>query len=204
MLPRFSPFLAFLLLATGYAAGCRPRSEDPLLSKGTPDDPVFTPTSIANTSYIAAKITAGLDPNLYNDSPTNQDSLLHYAVRHNAEATVAMLLDRGADIEIRSQGANKTPLFFAAFGHPAIVKLLISRGADIQAVDLLGNNALREAIAAGEADIVKSLLDAGADPLHHNTDGISMLDLAEKHGTAKIKSLMRDAADRRKPSASSS
>ncbi|RFU27471.1 hypothetical protein B7463_g8880, partial [Scytalidium lignicola] len=69
-------------------------------------------------------------------------SLQAAAFAGNAEV-VRMLLDNGANINVRDEH-GQTPLHRAAYqGHTAIVELLLSKGADINEADQQGRTALR-------------------------------------------------------------
>jgi ankyrin repeat protein len=58
---------------------------------------------------------------------------LHYAAASGDVAEITRLLDAGADIEARADGAF-TPLHWAAFGgQPATITTLLDRGADAKA-----------------------------------------------------------------------
>lgn len=62
---------------------------------------------------------------------TGRRTALHFAVNRDSTAVVALLLERGADPNIRDEGDNAMPLHFAAeHGAMEIVRLLIEHGAD--------------------------------------------------------------------------
>ena len=102
---------------------------------------------------------------------------LHSAVANSRDpAIIALLLDRGADIEAEyrhplSGGSplstdGRTALHLAAQfnGEPAVVELLLDRGADIEARDRRGQTALHLAAEFnGEPAVIALLLDRGAD-----------------------------------------
>ena len=105
-----------------------------------------------------------------------------------------MLLAADANVDARSSGLDKTPLFQAAFENRIeIAQLLLDHGADVNAVDALGRNALREAILAKHTEMVELLLQAGCNPRQKDTDGNTMADIAEKYGTAEVKARFVDA-----------
>ena len=72
------------------------------------------------------------DPGLINEpGGPGVRTALHQAVFGNQEAAVRLLLERGADPNIRCEGDNATPLHFAAEKqHFPIIRLLIEHGAD--------------------------------------------------------------------------
>jgi ankyrin repeat protein len=62
---------------------------------------------------------------------TGRRTALHFAVNRDSTAVVALLLQRGADPNIRDEGDNAMPLHFAAeHGAMDIVRLLVEHGAD--------------------------------------------------------------------------
>ena len=71
-------------------------------------------------------------------------SALHLSVlRDDAEIT-NLLLDEGAEIEIKSRdGFDSTPLIWAAYwGLPEMVELLVESGTDIKTVDAFGTSVI--------------------------------------------------------------
>ena len=88
---------------------------------------------------------------------------LMYAVLYGDEADVKMLLDKGADPNIRND-ANASALMWAA-GDPPKATLLVAHGADVNARSDAGRTPL--VIAAGMprgVEVVKLLLEHHADP----------------------------------------
>jgi ankyrin repeat protein len=74
----------------------------------------------------------------------------------------ALLLDRGAGMEIRDRETGATPLFqAAAWGRKTVVDLLVKRGADVNAKNLLGVSPLAAAGKNGYVDIARVLRERG-------------------------------------------
>jgi ankyrin repeat protein len=92
---------------------------------------------------------------------------LYLAIRRKSEAVIELLLNNGADPNVRPQDSF-TPLHAAAeWGNEKIVKMLIDRGADIHAFYQTGcydcgYTALHIAAEQGHQNIVCLLLDNGA------------------------------------------
>ncbi|KAM9873437.1 Ankyrin repeat domain-containing protein 50-like protein 3 [Verticillium dahliae] len=77
---------------------------------------------------------------------------------------VNLLLEKGADVEAKDSGYNRTPLSWAAEkGRDAVVKLLLEKGADVEAKDSGYRTPLSRAAGNGRAAVVKLLLEKGAD-----------------------------------------
>jgi ankyrin repeat protein len=90
-----------------------------------------------------------------------------------------MLLDAGADIEIRNNW-DWRPLMIAAWkSQPRTVALLLDRGAEINARDIGGRSALMKAATRGSVESVKVLLARGADPSFRDKKGRSAENLTK-------------------------
>jgi Ankyrin repeats (3 copies)/MYND finger len=91
-----------------------------------------------------------------------QQTPLHMAAKYAADSVVQLLLERGADADVRDCNGN-TPLMMAQ--SLAVVKLLLAAGADAIAANNIGDTALhRQAYRGACAGTVCLLLKAGADP----------------------------------------
>ena len=109
---------------------------------------------------------------------------------------VALLLNKGADVNATMPGNGKTPLYYAIFtGRPAIVKQLLDHGAFVNQVMNKGKNqgmtSLHHA-AKSNTDpvrITQMLLDRGADIFARNKAGQTPEDIAE----AGVENLSTDA-----------
>jgi ankyrin repeat protein len=78
-------------------------------------------------------------------------------------AAVALLLDRGADINARDNDTLATPLHHAAsWGRTEVLKLLIDRGADLNLKNKAGQTPLRSAVANEQKETAQLLRQRGA------------------------------------------
>ncbi len=120
---------------------------------------------------------------------------LHKAAQNGHLAIVRLLLDRGADPDIRDEGDNATPMHFAAeSGHLDIVKLLVERGADVNGFgdvhgwDIIGWATLHHHT---HIDVANYLLANGA---HHNI--FSAVATGDIDAIRKLAPIRRDVIDK--------
>lgn len=124
---------------------------------------------------------------------------LCWAAEHGHEPLVRLLLEKGADIEIRykpcvSTSYCSTPLQYAVcFGHEAIVELLLLKGAKIETTKLDPFSPFFIAARAGHDKVMKLLLEqrAGVDLLLSDPYGPMVLEeLVKKGNEAAIRMLL--------------
>jgi ankyrin repeat protein len=107
-----------------------------------------------------------VDINFKDDNPEYSTPALILAAKMGLYNTLKVLLDNGADINIRGNIEN-TALMSAAFcNHHNIVLLLIQRGADINAVDDGGINAIDYAMMENNENCLSAaiLFENGLNP----------------------------------------
>eukprot|EP01094_Clydonella_sp_ATCC50884_P023185 TRINITY_DN5496_c0_g1_i1.p1 TRINITY_DN5496_c0_g1~~TRINITY_DN5496_c0_g1_i1.p1 ORF type:complete len:698 (+),score=150.84 TRINITY_DN5496_c0_g1_i1:401-2494(+) len=129
----------------------------------------------------------------------SQTSVLHYLVRYPFSekllVVLNLLIDLGADVDVREVG-GETPVHQACFrGSAETVKFLAERGAGLSNVDKVGETPLHLAARAGKKDVVEVLLKYDADPFVCGPNGTpkdvaflsnqqEVIDLLEEHETA--------------------
>ena len=119
------------------------------------------------------------------------DYLLLSATESGLTSIVNILLDAGADKEVKDE-YGRTPLDVAAWeGHTDIVKLLLDAGADKEVKGRLGSTPLYLAAWNGRTGIVKLLLDAGADKEVKDIFGNTPLHDAARRGHTDIVELLK-------------
>jgi ankyrin repeat protein len=141
--------------------------------------PLLEAAQNADAKEVKALLANGADPKTLNealllvshseplvvgDSAANDPSLPF-------AATARLLLEKGANIEVRDKNYGATPLLLAArYGETAVVKLLLEKGAKIEAKDPYGGTALMAAAcecpsidSPDTSRSVRLLLESGAD-----------------------------------------
>lgn len=171
-----SPATIEAALAAGAGPATAP-ARDPLswlVMRGEPD---AVATLLAQSKGIAEK---------------RSESLLA-AVNARRAPIVRMLLDRGADTEVRD-AAGRTPLMLAAAaGQADIAGLLLSHLARMEPTDELGRTALWYASAAGAGEIVDALLRQKSVLDTPDTAGFAPLSVAVARGHAVVVQSLLDA-----------
>ena len=91
-------------------------------------------------------------------------ALLRAAVESDAPRTVSLLLERGADVNVKDEHFLSSLLHLAA-GHDSheVVPLLIAHGVDADVRDLHGRTPLHDAAESGAREAALALIGQGAD-----------------------------------------
>lgn len=92
-----------------------------------------------------------------------------------------LLLEKGADINLKDEHGWTALLWASWTGFPEIVSILLEKGSDVNTVDAQGHTPLTTASLRGNDKVVNILLEKGADPDHKNNAGKNALDLAKEY-----------------------
>ena len=97
-----------------------------------------------------------------------------------------ILIDQGADVNLRKKRDDETPLTYASmYGHLEIVKMLLNAGADVNMQGGCGRTPIMYAASHGNEpkykEIIKLLLQKGADPnIRNQADDNALLEILWK------------------------
>lgn len=112
-------------------------------------------------------------------------SALHSAVIRGYETPVKLLLENGANPEIRNN-RSFTPLMFAAHsGNSTMTRLLIEGGANIESM-CESSTALHHAAAMGHIDVVNILVEMGCNTGTVENDGMDAVQIAAFFGQDEV------------------
>jgi ankyrin repeat protein len=114
---------------------------------------------------------------------------LHLAVFGEQANAARLLIDQGADVNVRSKGsiAQVPPLGTAAFvGSTSLAALLLDAGADVNGEGEEGFTALHAAAQSGNEGLARLLLERGADPGASTADGKRPVDLAGEESIRRL------------------
>lgn len=134
-------------------------------------------------------------PVLNTRDPSTGETALHISVKAHADNWVGVLLNRGANTEIKDRDGN-TPLHVAALvGDTTALSYLVAMKARVNATNGSGETPLTLAVHRRNIDVVRMLIEAGADPRIPDTiAGKSALDYAKQDTRlAAIQKVMEDA-----------
>ena len=117
----------------------------------------------------AAELGFSVDLNQRVREMTNRGTL-HVSAAGGHLDLVKLLLNAGAEIELKDEDSS-TPLHIAAmFGRPEVARTLISAGADIHAQDFSGGTPLH---VSDTPEITELLINAGADVNARDREGVT-------------------------------
>ncbi len=128
----------------------------------TPTMPLHTAISKQNAAQVRVHINHGTNINgefIPAGYPFAGTGTLHHAVLVNNREIARMLLDAGANVEMKSfDGSLSTPLIWAAYwGISDMVEFLVEYGADIAGTDAFGTTPL-------QAASIENVFVQGKDP----------------------------------------
>jgi ankyrin len=125
-----------------------------------------------------------------------------YAAACGGDAELArLLLDRGADPDVKAAD-GQAPLHAAAYhGDADVAELLLAHGAEVDCRDAAGWAPLHRAAAVTDIDLARTLLDYGADPNAIGFAGVTPLYVAveRRGGTHMAELLLERGADAQAP-----
>ena len=113
---------------------------------------------------------------------------LHCAAISGHVATLRLLLDRGALIDMPDRIGYTALRMAAEEGHKDSVQVLLEKGADVDRQHPDGTTALNLAARKGFQGIVKLLLEKGADVNRQDCDGKTALSVAAQSGYEDVDS----------------
>ncbi len=152
---------------------------------------VFDASAAGDERRVRELLDAG--PSLIRAHASDGWTPLHLAAHFRHERVVELLLERGADVHLRSRNSHaNTPLHAALAGGAGapLVRRLIDAGVAVDARQGGGYTGLHEAAGIGSEENVRLLLEAGADAEAQTDEGKTPAALATENGHAAIALLL--------------
>jgi len=148
----------------GVGAGCTPSLHD-VIGRG----------DLARAEAMLEKW-----PELVHDENELGKQPLHYAVYYKQEDALAMLRDKGADLNAADK-TGMTAMHVAAMMGRREILWLLEQGADWKQTDIFGDRPSHTAAMYNQARVLTALHEAGDSLTEPNNEGLTPLDLARKH-----------------------
>jgi ankyrin repeat protein len=108
------------------------------------------------------------------------------AAQYGDEATVRLLVERGAQLQSCSLYGGTPPLLASANSHDNGLQFLLDNGCGIHVCDRYGDTALSLAAEAGFESTVRLLLNRGANCNLGNDEGITSLGAVHRELSTEI------------------
>jgi ankyrin repeat protein len=112
------------------------------------------------------------------------------------EATIKLLLEKGADVKGQNVWGCNALLEAAPHGAPQIIKLLLERGVSLDVQDYLGQTALMRAATKNRVEVIKLLADKGANLNLKDVKGKTALAIAKAAGSMEAYALLKSLGAR--------
>lgn len=125
------------------------------------------------------------------DIPDNKNlTVLQRAILHHNNATVRLLLENEANVNLRNAAGNTALINTCIEGENEIVEVLLSHGADTELRSRHNQTALMKACAQGSTTVVQLLLQYGAQTHPRDRWGGDALAVAKRMGHPDIVQLL--------------
>lgn len=141
--------------------------------------------SLAYANSRLEVVTLLLKRNAAIDEKLGRAMLLKEAESGNIQM-LALLLDKGLDVNTRNQSGTSPLLLAANQGHDKTTKFLLDKGADVNTADANGVTSLLAAASGGHFTVVKILVENGASMELQDNQGTTALEAASAKGHNRI------------------
>jgi ankyrin repeat protein len=161
-----------------------------LIEHGAEPD-LFSAAATGNTSGLEALLLER--PRSIDDHSPDGWTALALAAHFNQVDAARLLLEHGADLQLRSRNSNRNTALHAALAGRGLetARLLLEHGADVNAADAAGWTPLHLAVDSGSTELV--LLVLGERPFvdPENKDGLTPIALARRGGHGAVVALLQ-------------
>lgn len=156
---------------------------------------LYTGVSQGNLRAVESLLDGGADPNWSFANST----MLQSAAGLDDIKMVSLLLEFGADVNLRARPENFTPLMQAALETPdtQMFELLVSAGARLDDVTHGGMSALMVAAEHSNIEAIRFLIAAGADIYLRTPQGKTAYDIAVKEGHSECAAVLHEVMSRK-------
>jgi len=157
-------------------------------SYSSTDSPLWLASSMGHASVVQFLLENNANPN-YQQAESGATALMG-ACKGGHEEAVVLLLEAGADVNIRDQAENSALIHAADNGSVPIVKHLLEKQAETNILNLSSHSPLILASSNGKLEIVEMLVEANALVDLENPLNVTALMYAAAEGHADIVSFL--------------
>jgi ankyrin repeat protein len=126
---------------------------------------------------------------------SNGHGALAQAIKNGHSGIVRLLIDKDADVTIRTNAANTLLMLAVLARNPDIVELLLTRASDVNAQDHIGDTALMLAAGSAQNEVVEMLIEAGADLQLRNKEDLNAFQIANNSGHQATAEIIRERSN---------
>jgi len=156
------------------------------------DAAIFSAVKADDVAKVKTLVDA--EPGLVGARDDTGRTPLHWAARGIGISMLALLIDRGADVNAVDRGGNAPIHSLASAGNTEGVRLLLDKGAEADLASAEGETALHLAAEAGRVEVVRLLIARKADIERANRYGRTPLVLAAREmGGIEVIRVLLDA-----------
>ncbi|WP_353279656.1 ankyrin repeat domain-containing protein [Wolbachia endosymbiont (group B) of Xanthorhoe designata] len=124
---------------------------------------------------------------------TKEFTLLMIAAENGHTNIVEILVEKGADVNVRDHHANTVLYLATNNGHEGIVEILLEKGANVNGKSSFGVVPLHLAAKNGNENVVNALIIEGANVNEKNMNGLTALHLAASSGCESVVKVLLQA-----------
>jgi hypothetical protein len=126
-----------------------------------------------------------------NDGGSTGWTALHKACDRGRGEVIHVLLEAGANPDLKTKAAADTALHLAAAkGHAEVCNELIKAGADVHAVNKIGWTPMHAAMYSDKLDVARILTRAGASAVAANSSGVTPNLLAHRSDPHQVEAII--------------
>lgn len=127
------------------------------------DTRLWTAASAGDVEGVKAALQDGADADYAQPDEHTRLSALHVAAMEGHADVVALLIQRGANVNIADADGDTPVVMAVNFDKKNVVEVLVANGADVRRADKNGCTPLLSAAVQGDLEIVSMLVERGAE-----------------------------------------
>jgi ankyrin repeat protein len=148
----------------------------------TLDQEIIVAAEAGNLEGVVKALEAGANPSAMGPN----SGALHCAAFNGHEAVVTLLLDKGAELEIKDTQSYYPIHLSVSRGHVSITEQLLAAGADIEVLTSQNGTPLHIAAASNHPAVVAVLVKEGANLEAKDANGLTPLAAAASLGNLEV------------------